>query len=181
MSTIIIPFSKLYIGRQLAFRFLAILVGLSVLLKAGVGGVSFLIVLSLAFIGYPMRALLAKWKGKQPALLVSAEGFIDYTRPYQLGVITWEEVKEITIKRHLLFSVTKSVHLLLHDPALLVDRAPSWWHKMMMKRDIFWYKTPYCLDNRVLSMTAEDFLRLMQEINNGSYDFNNFGQHLIEQ
>lgn len=116
--------------------------------------------------------------GKKVALVVSEEGVIDYTYNYGVGLVPWEEIAAIKPK-NILFQ--KKVCMLLHHPKRIVKREHKSWKRWRMRWSIVVHQTPYVWESKIIALSQKDFLRLLQEAKAGTYDFNNLGQHLIEQ
>ncbi|MGH1335901.1 MAG: STM3941 family protein [Aureispira sp.] len=178
MSTILVPYRKMYLLQQLANKLAVVLITAMFFLSMGSSWWTIIIVAIIVFLVRPKGHFIEAWKGNHPALLANEEGFIDYTRPYKLGIIAWEEVKAVDMYG---FILKKQVRLTLHDPKRLLQQVKNPFNRWRMVLDIFLHQTPYYWDNRMLGITQPDFLKLLEELKNGSYDFNNFGQHLIEQ
>ncbi len=182
MSTIIVTYKKRHIAQLLAQRvifMLLICLFIGVQVMNGAWALVVLGAIALYYMGRPCKKLVAKFRGQLPALLVSAEGFIDYTKPYKLGVIPWESVKEINSWS--LFLVTKVVRPLLHDPNELLRKEQRILYQWHMTIVMALFRTPFLWEMRQLAVSKQDFLRLLREAKAGTYDFDNLGQHLIEQ
>lgn len=178
MSTVLIPYSKLYLLQRLLVFMVGGLIVLLVIAGIGVNVYTILLPVFLLVSWYPERNLLAVWKGERPAILVSEEGFIDYIHSYHTGVIPWTAVKAV---EQYGFFFKRQIRITLHEPKQLLEQKKSIFTKWTIRKAIFLHQTPYCWDNRMLGISQQEVLKLLQEVKDRTYDFNNFGQHLIEQ
>lgn len=181
MSTIKIPYSKFYLFQKLLENLFYSFLILNLVWWSSFSLILFFVsaLVLLGLIGYFQRNFIALWSGEKAALLISKEGFIEYIHSYQVGVVSWETLKEVKINN--LFFVKKKICLKLHNPKQFLKKEKRIWKRWNMRRDILFHQTPYYWDSGTIGMSIQDFLRLIEDASAGRYDFNNIEQHLIEQ
>lgn len=179
MSSVKIPYKKLYLI-QLLFgnlTLVTLVTGVLALWAQSIFlfGVLFAVTSIVWLVKGDFVGLLT---GKKVAIVVSEQGILDYSQGYRVGWIAWEEIAAIELQNLI---IKKRVCLKLHQPKELLTREKRSWKRWRMRWAILFYKTPFIWENRIIAFPQKDFLRLLQEAKAGTYDFNNLGQHLIEQ
>ena len=178
MSTVSIPYHKLYLLQQLSNKLALLLIVVMAVVILQANWLAIMICTVLLLLWRPKGNFIAVWRGKDPALLISEEGFIDYVHGYNTGIIPWGMVKAA---EQYGFLVKLQVRVTFYEPKQLLKLETSTLKRLKMMAGIFIHQTPYHWDRKMLGISQHDFLKILQEVKDGNYDFNNFGRHLIEQ
>lgn len=179
MTKVKIPYRKLYLIQAALGKLVLVMMGACIIAVLFQSVALFgLLTVFISIIWWIKEDATGYLFGRKVALVVSEKGLIDYTYPYKVGLIPWEEISAVE-ERNILFQ--KRVCIQLYEPSALVEKEERFWNMWRMQWSIFVHQTPYIWENRRIAMPQKDFLRLLQEVKAGTYDFNNLGQHLIEQ
>jgi hypothetical protein len=185
MDTVIVTYKRSYLLGQLLLRIaigIVLLVALVFLVVEEVWAVEGIFFLALFFIlnSMQLKRYALHLKNKLPALLVSEEGFVDYTSPYQIGIVSWEEVQKVEQQWNFML-FPRVARLQVKNAKVLLRREQRLSRRFQMLLSLLVYGTPYIWELRKFAASKEEVIRLLKGAKDGAYNFNDLGEHLIEQ
>lgn len=158
-----IPFSKtklilgLIVVSCCIILFVAIIVLMPELRTVGRGILIVGILISLIGI----IAIIKKMFDKKPAIIIGADGIIDNTKKYSLGVIEWEDISQINLIR---VGVLKILLIHVHSNEKYLERINKnkTIHKALDPREDYKvYGTPFAILSSVIKISLTDLETLL--------------------
>jgi hypothetical protein len=96
---------------------------------------------------------------KGPAMIIDAEGITDQSSPVAVGLIRWNEIRELGISK---LSDDLFLSVKLKDVDALFQRLPAWKAGLLRMNSNF-APAPINIPQQYLSMTAEELLDLIHK------------------